>query len=301
MNLRLISRLRYHALPAILAGLLRVAAAPEPLWVSLPGPPVAAAGTPPLAYWVEAWTTPRPVRFHFFRVDLRDPGLELCAVIAPDPDGDGPAEARLESPLKLAAEAGVTAAINANAFLHLPTASDFERARGWFKGKHVDIAGLAVADGAPRSLPDMDLPSVWVDTEGRLRIGSPENLEAVRQGVCSWIDRLLENGAVVARPNQQCHPRTLVGTDAEGKTVLLVVADGRQKGYSEGISLTEAAEVMKQHGCYHAANLDGGGSSILLARPATDPAGDMVILNRPSDGRPRPVPVLLAVRRRASL
>jgi hypothetical protein len=283
---------------AVLPGWVPGAESAAPGWVALAGRPEPTAEVPPLAYWSETWTTPRPVRFHFLRLDLRHPGYEVCALVAPDLDGEGPAEATLRSPLRLAEDGAVVAAVNANAFSHLATADQAERARGWFEGKRVEIAGLAVVDGIGRSRPDQVLASVWTDAGGRLFIGLPERLDGARQGISSWIDRLLTAGEVVARPDGQLHPRTFIGSDAERRVLLLAVADGRQKGYSEGLSLAEAAQVMKEHGCHEATNLDGGGSSIMLAQAPDAAPGKMVILNRPSGGSPRPIPVMLGVRRR---
>lgn len=263
-------------------------------------PPAGATSLPPLACWSESWQTPRPVRFYLLRVDLRSPLYEVFALVGDDPDGDGPAEARLESPQSLAARLNAVAAINANAFRHLPTASPEERQRGWFAGKLVDVAGLVAVNGVVRSLPDGPLASLWLDTAGTPHLGDLTDPTQARQGVSSWIDRLLTDGRVVARPETQLHPRTLVGTDAAARVMLLVVVDGRQQGYSEGISLPEAAAFMEQHGCHNATNLDGGGSSILLAQEV-DPDGvhlDMCIVNRPSAGAPRPIPVMLGVRLR---
>ncbi len=75
------------------------------------------------------------------------------------------------------------------------------------------------------------------------------------------------------------HPRTAVGFD--GRRLRLVVVDGRQPGHSVGMTLPELAQVMLDLGCREAMNLDGGGSTTLWAR------GEVV--NRPSDGRERPV------------
>jgi exopolysaccharide biosynthesis protein len=58
----------------------------------------------------------------------------------------------------------------------------------------------------------------------------------------------------------------------------------------------ELAELMVRLGADRAINLDGGGSSIMLV---ADAEGDLEIVNRPSGGQPRPIPVLLGVRRRA--
>lgn len=62
------------------------------------------------------------------------------------------------------------------------------------------------------------------------------------------------------------HPRTLVGVGANGETIL-VVADGRQDnlmtGFTQGLDLFEAAQVMVSLGAVTAIDLDGGGSSTM--------------------------------------
>ena len=58
--------------------------------------------------------------------------------------------------------------------------------------------------------------------------------------------------------------------------------DGRQPGYSEGVSLGELADLMIEYGADHAINLDGGGSSTLVVE-GTD--GTARILNSPIHGR----------------
>ena len=55
------------------------------------------------------------------------------------------------------------------------------------------------------------------------------------------------------------HARTFVGVDARGR-LLLATADGIP-GISEGLTLTEEADVMRSLGAVDAMNLDGGGST----------------------------------------
>ncbi|OMI85714.1 sporulation domain-containing protein [Streptomyces sp. M1013] len=69
------------------------------------------------------------------------------------------------------------------------------------------------------------------------------------------------------------NPRTLAGVDAAGRTVL-VTADGRATG-SLGLSIGESAEVARSFGLRDAVNLDGGGSTTMVAEGA--------VLNSPSD------------------
>jgi hypothetical protein len=76
------------------------------------------------------------------------------------------------------------------------------------------------------------------------------------------------------------NPRTLAGVRADG-TLLLVTVDGRAPGWSTGMTLREAARLMRSLGARDALNLDGDGSTTMTVR------GEVV--NRPSDrvgGRP---------------
>ena len=57
-------------------------------------------------------------------------------------------------------------------------------------------------------------------------------------------------------------PRTAIGQRKDG-TVLFVVIDGRQPGYSIGATLRDVQDVLYEKGAYIAANLDGGSSSTL--------------------------------------
>ncbi|MCH7813730.1 MAG: phosphodiester glycosidase family protein, partial [Planctomycetes bacterium] len=50
----------------------------------------------------------------------------------------------------------------------------------------------------------------------------------------------------------------------DGRTLWIVVADGRQKGVAEGLTLIELAALFQSLGAWDALNLDGGGSSTLV-------------------------------------
>jgi len=71
------------------------------------------------------------------------------------------------------------------------------------------------------------------------------------------------------------HPRTAVGWDAQ--RLLLVVVDGRQPPWSDGMTLSELAAFFIRLGATDAINLDGGGSSALVIRGR--------VVNKPSDAQ----------------
>ncbi len=68
--------------------------------------------------------------------------------------------------------------------------------------------------------------------------------------------------------------RTAIGQRQDG-IVLLVVIDGRQSG-SVGISMVELTELFQRYKAYNAANLDGGGSSVLYAKRTLDGEGELI-------------------------
>ena len=94
---------------------------------------------------------------------------------------------------------------------------------------------------------------------------------------------LIRQGRPIFRPAEDFgtdhlnrrHPRTAVGQRADGRIVMLVV-DGRQPGYSSGMTNFELAQTMLRLGVVTASALDAGGSSTM--------AFGGQLLSRPSDG-----------------
>ena len=103
---------------------------------------------------------------------------------------------------------------------------------------------------------------------------------------------LVRDGAPVYRANEAFtiaqiaprNPRSAVGQLADGR-VLLVVVDGRQSGYSVGMTTFEMAQTLVRLGAVRGMGLDSGGSSAL--------AFEGGLLNRPSDGRERAISTAL--------
>lgn len=126
----------------------------------------------------------------------------------------------------------------------------------------------------------------------------PPEWNKVRHAVGGRI-RLLKNGKINQElvelhiKNQKKHvagkrnqflnlshePRTALGYNEE--TLYLVVADGRQAGYSTGLTLHELASILIELGATEAINLDGGSSSTFVVN-------DQVI-NKPSGKEEREV------------
>ncbi|MGG3739441.1 phosphodiester glycosidase family protein [Aeribacillus pallidus] len=86
-------------------------------------------------------------------------------------------------------------------------------------------------------------------------------------------------------------PRTAVAIDKTGTNVYFVTVDGRQPGYSDGMTLHEFADYLTKLGVYQAINLDGGGSTTMVARLPGNTYPQLV--NKPSDGSERKVSAIL--------
>lgn len=244
-----------------------------------------------LVCWTEVRSEPRPLRIHYLKAALDVPELEVFTMTGEDPDGLGPAESRLTMPGDLVMKYEALAAVNANAF----AAVDNQGRPGWFEGRPVDILGMAASGRKIISPNENGRIPFWIDASGRPRIGAPAIAESVAEAISDWFSPLILNSRVVADPaDRALHPRTAVGFDDSGKWLLLVVVDGRQPGFSEGVTLLELAGILQAQGCSQSINTDGGGSSIMLVRYDSE----LRTVNSPSDRKPRPVPVMLGVRRR---
>lgn len=88
--------------------------------------------------------------------------------------------------------------------------------------------------------------------------------------------------------NTPAAPRTALGFSKDGRQMFLLSADGRQPAFADGLGLDELANMMVELGAWSAVNLDGGGSTTIVAR---EPGATTAQLeNRPSDGAERAVP-----------
>ena len=147
--------------------------------------------------------------------------------------------------------------------------------------------GITVVDGEIKSFNRVDLSFIGFDKNGKLvggNLTTREEVEAlnVMQGA-TFVPTLLEKGKKLKIPANWANkrePRTLIGNFSNGD-LLFIVIDGRQKGYSNGVTLEEAQDKLLAFKVRDAYNLDGGGSSTFYYNGK--------VLNSPSDGRQRAV------------
>lgn len=231
--------------------------------------------------------SPRPMIVHIIVIDTRVEGVRFL-VTPPDLKGDTPLNARTTS--QFLKEFGVQIAINGDGF------------SPWWSRSPVDYYPRP---GDPVAPWGFSASGGDVYSQGVLeRVGEAPTLYISRRNDLSFNRRpgsvfhaisgdrmLLEKGEIVeGLDNSALEPRSALGTNRNGRILYLIVVDGRQPFYSEGVTFMELAQLLKDQGAHFAMALDGGGSSTLVVEGED---GEPVILNSPIDnyipGRERPV------------
>ena len=95
---------------------------------------------------------------------------------------------------------------------------------------------------------------------------------------------LLVEGEIRGSDFVNRQPRTAMAISQDGTRLFLMVADGRQAGYSGGMTLPAVGQFLKAFGAYNAMGCDEGGSSCIYLKKFGS------IVNSPSDnyGQERP-------------
>jgi hypothetical protein len=231
--------------------------------------------------------TPRPMIAHVIVIDTKVKDIDLL-VTPPDSDSELPLKARTTS--QFLEEFGVQIAINGDGFD--PWWSNSPADYYPHVGEPVTPLGLTAAagkiytEGIPREIGTE--PTLFISRKNALSFNKrPDRIFQAISG-----DRMLLQQGKISEDLEagESDPRTAIGTNKNGRYLILVVVDGRQPFYSEGATFTQLAQLMIDQGAYIAMSLDGGGSSTLVVEGED---GEPVILNSPIDnyipGRERPV------------
>jgi hypothetical protein len=234
----------------------------------------------PIRQWDETRENP-PLRLHFARIDLTDPSVvvRVCPSGA-DPDGKGPWQTTLDTVRNVAQREGLALAVNGNLFFTRDAMVVLGRHVPYTMGNWAQVHGWAMSDGRVWSSSRADA-TLLVTADRRAHIGRFERLPPDARQAVSGSALLVAGGRQVGFNGDRA-PRTAVGVNREGTRLVLLVVDGRRPEYSVGENFDELGAEMLRQGCSDALNLDGGGSSTMVA---ADPiSSEMRLINRPSDG-----------------
>lgn len=248
---------------------------------------------PAISYRQETRRDP-PMRLFIAQVDLANPRVRVdVSPGGPDPDGPGEWETTLMVPTKVAARERFDLAINGD-FFNIPSKPANSTTRPSYRPEvWAGAIGPAVTDGKAWSVARKKTPCLVVRKNKRVSIEMIDKPPADAAEVIAGNVMLVEEGKPVPHKSNAKHPRTVVGLDDKNTRLTILVVDGRRPGVSIGMSYEELAQEMIRLGCHTAVNLDGGGSSVMVMRNSD--TNEYKILNRPSDGRERPVANVLGI------
>ena len=109
-------------------------------------------------------------------------------------------------------------------------------------------------------------------------MGNTDAWTQIKECVGGHIPVIYEGVHATSGVSDRSDPMTLIGYKADG-TVVIIVNDGRQSGYSLGINRRQFADLCDDLGVVSAILLDGGGSTTLIE----DTEDGYQLKNRPSD------------------
>lgn len=206
---------------------------------------------------------PRLMKGHAVRLDLETKDLRFFAT--PD-NGDQPDHTNGLKTSTFLTRYKCQLAINATAFS--PIHSE--------EGKPQKLEGLTISDGKVVSPEVGKYPALLITKDNRVMISRPPfRLEGIHTAV-SGFGMVLEKGKVL-EGGKDVHPRTAAGVSRDGKTLYLLVIDGRQSKYSLGATTTEIGEWLLALGAWDGINLDGGGTTTLVIQHDKD----FQVINKP--------------------
>lgn len=238
---------------------------------------------PGVDYARKVQLAPRPMVIHVIAIDKRTSRLRFLVTPPDNRENQFPLRARTTS--QFLQEFGVQIAINGDGFSpwwsHSPV--DYYP----HAGDPVQPRGDTASRGKVYWTSTAPVPTLYISTRNLMSFDEPNKPFNAISG-----EYLLVMGGdpIPDLNNSTTQPRTAVGYSRNGRFLYMVVVDGRQPLYSEGITLNELAHLMISLGAQYAMNLDGGGSSTMVVE-GND--GRPRILNSPIDnyipGRERPV------------
>ncbi|MCB0338497.1 MAG: phosphodiester glycosidase family protein [Bdellovibrionales bacterium] len=222
-----------------------------------------------------ALANPRPVLIHIVKVKVADPSISFF-VTQPSIFGDD-VEIPASTTSKFLESSKVKIAINANFFRPFFSKGPFNFYP--HQGDLVNVTGLAISKSKQYSQASDGWRTFCVGMDKSLSFGDytcpKETIYAV-----AGSGMLLKSGRINVKLDKRGitrDPQTAIGISKDGDFLYLVVVDGRQIFYSEGMTPFELAEFLLERDVASALLLDGGGSSTLVA----EIDGKPTVLNSP--------------------
>ncbi|MDV3349856.1 phosphodiester glycosidase family protein [Leptothoe sp. LEGE 181152] len=236
---------------------------------------------------------PRPNIIHIIDIDLTTAGLRpLVTPVNPQADlkkyGTKSHRAVGQKTSAFLQTHGLQLAVNANFF------SPFKEVTLWNyyprPGEPVNLMGLSMSNGnvvAPANPDQPPVPTLCFMNQQAV-INADGTCEDNTQQAVAGNLMLLENGQITTQlqdrlqyEGKKPYSFTVAALDATGARLWLVLVDGKQPFYSEGLTVGEVTALVQELGADTALRLDGGGSTTLAVSSPRGPT----LLNTPIHGK----------------
>jgi len=271
------------------AGLLILAASGYWFWFFHRTPPAPEHRQlfPGVTYVRDVRQSPRPLVIHVVTIDLTTPGLGF--VVTPMEPYQGHM-LRAKTTSAFLRQTGCQIAINGGYFRLFKT--------GWGKefpmtGDPVDPIGLGAARGQAYSVKTA-FSTLYISETNQISMRQP--IGPIYNAITGSLV-IVEAGQSLRRQRGgPASAETALGLNKDHSRMILLVVDGKQPGYSEGVDSSELADLLIEYGVEDGMYFDGGGSSTLVVQ---GPDGQPNVLNVPCNlglvGLERPVATHLGV------
>jgi exopolysaccharide biosynthesis protein len=210
-----------------------------------------------------------PRNIHVLKIDLRTPNLVIRPILAQDSWGSF-----LETTSSMAFRTGAVAAIN----------GDYFGPSGPPEGTTIIFGTIYDVESYRRSTFALS------DDNSQVDIG----IWTSEASLPKWVYNAISGGTTILRnelydfdpynenfsdsfkaAKKGLQPRTGIAISEDKNTLLLAVVDGRQPGFSVGMTAEEFANLMIELGGFKGMDLDGGGSTTMVINED--------VINKPSD------------------
>lgn len=216
---------------------------------------------PGIIYSRKVFTEPRPYIAHVVEIDLQNSGMKPLVTTSDIQQLHGSNLAQTTS--SFVQKFNLNLAINGSFFY--PFAENTPWDYYPRPGEPVKALGANISNGTEYGKKESQWNILCFDSNHLAEIVEQKCPPKTIQGIAG-MEIVVRDGKSAIGNQTKAYPRTMVGIDRAGTKLWLVVVDGKQLFYSEGVTLKELADLAVNLGCDRALNLDGGGSSTLVVK-----------------------------------
>jgi exopolysaccharide biosynthesis protein len=225
------------------------------------------------------WQEPRPNVLHVATIDLTQPNLGV--LVSPGSPSEDKTVINAMTTSEFLKKHNLQLAVNASFFYK------FQEDAPWAyypkSGNRVNVVGEAISNGQiySKADPKSDWAMVCFDRQNHVQIIPKNSCPTGTQQAVSGNEMLMMDGQPMdqskAMDRDKPYSRVVFAQNKAGTKLLIVVVDGKQLGYGEGVKLAELIPFLQELGADRAINLDGGGSTTMVMAKLEGPQ----VLNAP--------------------